>query len=162
VEPYADTTQSLNGTVIDEERGYIYGLVPGITKTVFENERVALTGNASLIIHADHRLGTGTKVEVFDEHTQSVVATYYIIIFGDVNGDGVADSVDADILVEVENYRIDWTGPLNDLLRFAGDINRDGSIGATDADILREAENFMLTINQTDGTFLVLPDLRRA
>lgn len=147
----------LNGTVIDEERGYIYGLVPGITKTVFENERVALTGNASLIIHADHRLGTGTKVEVFDEHTQSVVATYYIIIFGDVNGDGVADSVDADILVEVENYRIDWAGPLNDLLRFAGDINRDGSIGATDADILREAENFMLTINQTDGTFLVLP-----
>ncbi|NLX94430.1 MAG: hypothetical protein GXZ02_11420, partial [Clostridiales bacterium] len=139
-------------TVIDTERYYIYGLVEGITQSEFEDDFVDILGNGRLeITTLDGNFGTGTKIELINIATDVVMETYIIIIFGDVNGDGYVGGVDADIIINVENYAIEWDLVTQDYLYFAGDLNQDGYAEAVDADIILNVENYALYIDQTTG-----------
>ena len=80
-------------TVIKD--GYIYGLTTGLTKASFlnnfvtyENVTISYSGNKG------RYLGTGTVVTATSTLTGEVIGTYTIIIYGDVSGDGVINSVD--------------------------------------------------------------------
>jgi len=88
-------------------------------------------------------------VQLVNNANEEIVASYTIVIFGDVNGDGNIDSADADILVDVENWIVEWPAGSENYL--AGDINGDGNIDSGDAGILVDVENFWRTINQTTG-----------
>lgn len=149
-------TPKAGSTTKISQDNYIYGLVPGITKTLFESNFIQLSGNGRLQYTPNtESLGTGTKIELIDNITQSVKETYTVIIYGDVNGDGSIDSMDAGIMVDYENYLINWN-PQNDAAFLkAANLNGDVSIDSMDAGIAVDAENYIVTIDQ--GTGLATP-----
>lgn len=138
--------------VFDTQNGYIYGLATGLTKTAFENTFVSITGNGRLEYAPDTgSIGTGTTVSVIDNMTGLAVQTFTVIIFGDLNGDGSVDSIDAGKAVDFENYMVPWD-PADDTLYIkAGDLNGDGSVDSLDAGKIVDAENYMISINQVTG-----------
>ena len=76
-----------------------------------------------------------------------ILATYYLVIFGDVTGDGVVDTFDVSLLSSVANYEFDFAQ--NSAEGFAGDLNADGFIDSFDVTILISAANLETTISQT-------------
>lgn len=76
--------------------GYIYGLREKLKDTDLTSEYLSVEGDGRLNVVTTkyNRCGTGTKVEVIDNVTDKVVEIYYVIIFGDVNGDSAIDAAD--------------------------------------------------------------------
>ena len=97
-------------------------------------------------------MGTGTKVNIVDSITQQIVKTYVIVIFGDVTGDGNITGIDAGVIVDVENYALDFDEIIDAAYIKAGDLNGDGNLNGTDAGIMVNIENYAVNINQTTGT----------
>ena len=77
--------------------GYLYGVEPEMFEDVYSVFEVIGDGymvvNASALDGASD-VGTGAIVEVYD-NDDNLVETYVLVIFGDVNGDGMIDAVDA-------------------------------------------------------------------
>ncbi|HZK39201.1 MAG TPA: transglutaminase domain-containing protein [Clostridia bacterium] len=136
-------------TVIDSVNGFIYGLETGLTTTDFENNFVRVTGNAKLEYDfLAGAFGTGTKVKLLDSATQEVLASHTIVIFGDVNGDGNTDSLDGSLMIDFENYLIEWDAVADAAILKAGDLNGDGQVDSIDAGIVVDAENYSKKINR--------------
>jgi uncharacterized repeat protein (TIGR02543 family) len=141
-------------TVIDTSNSInlIYGLEIGISQTAFEALFVDVIGNGyTVITQTDYGFGTGTKVELYHSVTHELVETYYIVIFGDVNGDGNVDSMDADLVEAVENFEVFWDWNTEFYLYKASDINGDMNVDSMDSDWMITTENFLSWIDQTDG-----------
>ena len=139
-------------TVINNSNHFIFGLVPGVTQADFENSFVKLYGNAHLVFTLTlNGFGTGTKVELIENSTGAVLETYFIVIFGDVNGDGNIDSIDAGSLVDFENGIIAWYPNATSPYYLASDLNGDGNVDSMDAGIAVDFENKMVNINQGSG-----------
>ena len=150
--PIAITPQNGASTVIDDEDGFIYGLVPRISESEFESTYIGLSGNARLeYTSMNGSFGTGTLVELIDNDTQAIVGSYHIVIFGDVNGDGNIDSIDAGLMIDFENYLVEYDIATDAVLLKAADLNDDDNIDNLDAGIAVDAENFLSTINQVTG-----------
>ncbi len=142
-----DTTRTTldadNGVECD---GYLYGVDPydaGETvDTVFE---VIGDGTMEIIANSlDSECGTGTMVNVLDLDG-NVVASYVLIIFGDVNGDGVADAIDASEIELHDSYMLnDTTGRLLAYQEFAGDVNGDYAADAIDASEVELHDSYLL------------------
>ena len=88
-------------------------------------------------------VGTGSTVEIKDGN--NVLATYTVIIFGDVNGDGRITSADKSV---VETYT---AGTFTEGSAFfeAADVTRDGVIDSADSDMINSHVLGTLTISQT-------------
>ena len=127
--------------VIDTENGFIYGLEEGITNL---DGVIAYEGCTVAITETDNGFGTGTKVEVV--YRGEVVETYYIVIFGDVTGDGFIDNFDVAALSTVANYETEFDD--NSPYAFAGDLTGDGFIDSFDCVMLISASNYETTIPQ--------------
>ncbi|HZJ78553.1 MAG TPA: hypothetical protein VFD52_07145 [Clostridia bacterium] len=82
--------------------GYIYGMSDYIFFMSFTEEEllsyIEPVGGATLQLtpNAQNKFSTGAKVEVIFE--AEVIATYFIVIFGDINGDGSVDGTDVTLL----------------------------------------------------------------
>lgn len=75
--------------------GYIYGVEPEMGETVDAVFEVVGDGYMSIVAtEAGSEAGTGTVVEVYD-NSDNLVASYVLVIFGDVNGDGMVDGMDS-------------------------------------------------------------------
>jgi len=141
------------GCKIDYANHYITGLTGGITSLggYFDTE----SGYELSYIPTPNGFGTGTVVNVISNakgaKSGNIVATYTIVIFGDVNGDGNIDSIDAGKIVDYQNYMITWD-PTTDAAKYkAGDLNGDGNVDSIDAGIAVDSQNYMLTIDQSTG-----------
>ena len=113
--------------------GYIYGVEPENGESVDSVFEVIGDGEMEIIANeAGSEAGTGTIVNVLDLDG-NVVASYVLIIFGDIDGDGqitALDSTDAklhDAWGYGDNLRIEAPEVL-----FAGDVDVDGDITALD------------------------------
>lgn len=139
-------------TIINSQTNFVYGLKNNLTKADFENGFVRISGDVKLEYElVAGAFGTGTKVKLVYNTTRSVLVTYTIVIFGDVNGDGNIDAIDAGVLVDYENATNSWDA-LADAARYkATDVNGDGNIDSIDAGILVDIENNLRTINQATG-----------
>lgn len=85
-------------TVIDATNKYIYGITPGDN---IEDYITVNNGSYELVANSSGKTnGTGATVNVKDA-SGTVVDTYTIIIFGDVNGDGVITAADYS---SIKNY----------------------------------------------------------
>ena len=141
-------------TVIDEVNNIIYGLEPGLTQDDFRNRFVDTNSNSSLVfIPANGIIGTGTQIQLIDNTTKEVIQTFTVLIFGDVNGDGNIDNIDAGVFVDIENEAITWDLIANALYFKAADLNGDGNIDSMDASIAIDFENGLISIDQT-GVFV--------
>jgi uncharacterized repeat protein (TIGR02543 family) len=139
-------------TVVDETDSLIYGLSEGMTQTDFESLFVEILGDGRLEITTLYgEFGTGTKVELINNDTEEVVETYYIVIFGDVTGDGIIGSIDADVIINYENFYVEWDYETEPYWFTAGDLSGDGNVESVDSDIIINYENFYMWIDQTTG-----------
>ncbi|HZK39533.1 MAG TPA: dockerin type I domain-containing protein [Clostridia bacterium] len=135
-------------TVIDKSENLIYGLSTGLDS--LDNHIVPVGGATLDVIKSSETIcGTGTLVHVMIN--DSVYRTYTVVIFGDMNGDGNIDGIDAGSLVDYENHLISWSTPSEACYLKAGDVNGDGGIDSVDAGILIDAESLLRNINQVTG-----------
>lgn len=136
-----------SGCVVDSNSKLIYGLQSGITSLdgyISVPEGYVITSVPTL-----NGFGTGTLVNAV--LNGEVVESYKIVIFGDVNGDGNIDSADAGVIVDVENFFVEWDSVEDAVYIKASNLNDDNNIDTTDASIVIDSENFVLHIDQTTG-----------
>lgn len=115
-------------TAVDQSVRFIQGIVPGsIANAEQLLARVTVTGgNAVTSASKAGNYGTGARIEI--KSGDILLATYFVVIYGDVNGDGAVDAFDA-IEVDVANCTAHYMGDVYD---DAADLTNDGKIDAAD------------------------------
>ncbi|MEI6580038.1 MAG: InlB B-repeat-containing protein, partial [Eubacteriales bacterium] len=139
-------------TVIDYTNNYIFGLEAGIKQADFESLFVKTIGNARIeITTLAGDFGTGTIVKLVSNLTGLVIKTYQIVVYGDVNGDGNIDGIDAGVLIDYENGKTAWNPIADAAFIKAGDVNDDGNVDSLDAGMTIDFQNKKINIDQTPG-----------
>ncbi len=95
--------------------------------------------------------GTGSTVEIFNASNNERLATYVIIVYGDLNGDGTADANDAAPLNGNSCGLTDWLygdDSLEQYYAVAADLNGDGNGDGFDMPTLNAACYGLGYINQ--------------
>ncbi|MBR6618904.1 MAG: metallophosphoesterase [Clostridia bacterium] len=131
---------AINGTIIDEERGFIYGLEHDIDiKDLVAGGYIEVVGNGHVEatpVTGKTVLGTGAEVKFINDNTGEVVATYYIVIFGDNNGDGYVDTSDIEDANKYVNWMEDYIYDYDNLTSspnaFAMDLDKSGAVDTSD------------------------------
>ena len=142
--------------------GYIYGVEPEAGETVDAVFEVVGDGELEIIAtEAGSEAGTGTIVNVLDLDG-NVVETYVLVIFGDVNGDGLVDTSDSyDIeLHDAWMYPSETDGMRMDLAyqAFAGDVNCDTMLDTSDSYDIELHDAYMYE-NGSDGMRMYQADV---
>ncbi len=104
------------------ENGMLFGFQPGVA---LGDVKAKLEANGGIVSFSSDKIGTGTTVVIQSGNLQE---TYSIVIYGDVDGDGLISAVD---YVLVKNH-IMGSNILNGANSLAADVNRDGVISAVD------------------------------
>lgn len=163
VEEVVFTPAEGSTTIIDEERGFIYGLADTGVETITDlvaQGYITVSGNGRVEatpVGTNENLGTGAEVKFINDNTGEVVATYYIVIFGDNDGDAVIDLYDTVDLYDwlawsdcKYDYEIENPDCVITPQAFAMDIDSDGKIDLYDIFYIEEYLNWNLNeIKQT-------------
>lgn len=140
-EEYVFELKEGSEAVIDKENGFIYGLEEGVKGI---EDYIHYDHCTVQITESESGFGTGTKVEVMVKGV--AVETYYIVIFGDLTGDGFVDSFDAAVLASVANFETEIEA--GSAVEFAADLNKDEFVDSFDMAIITAAANSEITISQ--------------
>lgn len=136
-------------TVIDEINDLIYGIIEKLTPDEFEADYIELIGaNGDISYETGIGFGTDTKVYVNDSANNKVVATYSLVVYGDVDGDGVADGQDV-VLAQMLCDGILTEDTVSKAVYEAADCNHDGEITQDDVNEIINAGLLTSKINQT-------------
>ena len=124
---------------INREKKLVYGVPEGSTSIsqYFSTPYGTLAYTPTALGY-----GTGTRIDILFEG--NVVDSYYLVIFGDADGDGYANGGDAVYAALAVSYMAE----LSDLLVFALDLNGDGKVDSADVQKLERVGMFMDTIDQ--------------
>jgi len=151
IQAVTNTSVSGNTTVVTQSDFLIDGIQPGAVKTADALKALitttAPTGYTAVLTpsaSAAGFFGTGAKV-VLSENTVGTIATYTLIIHGDVNGDSAIDGFDAFSVDKAANS----VAALSGSYLTAGDTNNDGSISTTDYIAIQSAAAGLTTLSQT-------------
>ena len=139
-------TPSLNSTtVIDAENGFIYGLDVGLNSI---DSYVELSSSSCSLEYDENKngFGTGTVINMVNDST--VIDSYTIVIFGDVNGDGWYDGQDAVVVNMLANGML-TREQVGEAVWTAADCNHDGKIDQSDVDLLNHAGIVLSNVDQT-------------
>lgn len=125
------------GGKVDAANKFVYGVKPGdVAANYFKaTNDVPLKWEAANAASSEN--GTGATATLLDAKGK-VVATYTLIIFGDVNGDGAVDAFDAALI----NMHLADTSKLAGAYAFAGNTDGDEDIKLAD---------YAAVVNQTIG-----------
>lgn len=142
------TLTGVNGGIVDDENRYIYG-VPG--KTADPTTYFSTTGYMEMTANsAGAKNGTGAVLNLYSDSSKgTLVKSYTLVIFGDLDGDGEAALPDAGILSQYANYVTD-ADSLTGAYYFAGDLDGDGETALPDSGILSQYANYVtdvITVN---------------
>jgi hypothetical protein len=127
-----------------EVTGYLFGFDPDNNSSL--DELFVVEGDGEMVIEATvegSESATGTMVYVNDLDGNTV-ATYVVIVFGDVNGDGFADGTDASYIEEHDAWVFGEWGRLYSFQEVAADIFIDGGADGTDASYIEEHDAWVL------------------
>jgi prepilin-type N-terminal cleavage/methylation domain-containing protein len=113
---------------------YIAGINPGTTEAQLLSQfnkgyyLKIYNGSDQLISYSD-LVGTGYKIKLYNQSTGTFISEYTVLIYGDVNGDGVIDSADQTV---VANHTA--ANPLitNNSFLKAADVDKSGSVSNVD------------------------------
>jgi hypothetical protein len=161
---HSDYGSVINGcpTVIDRQgqsvesysensEWFIYGIPTRCSKADFE-DYVTVQGDGYYEIQTignRNTVGTGSTVNVYDRNgtddlsDDTLVETFYVVVWGDYNGDGSVSSLDGSLYLEEYNGEYERTKPDSDtyspaILKTA-DMNKDGKFNEFDVDAIYEA-----------------------
>lgn len=135
------------GTVVDKERGLIYGIDEGIYSL---EGYVDVEGYTLEYTYLSDSFGTGTRVDCL--LNGQIKETYYIVVFGDLSGDAVIDTYDATILAAIANFDIQVED--GSVMALAADIaNNDGVADTYDLATIFAVVNGDCVISQTENHF---------
>ena len=126
-------------TVINKELGLIYGLDIGLSDL-----EDYVDYSQSVTYEVSYGIGTGSIVTTY--RNDEVWETYTIVIFGDLNGDGVIDIYDSSILAAIVNGDLETEE--GDVILFAADLNGDTAVDIYDLAILNAVVNGETEISQ--------------
>ena len=85
--------------------------------------------------------------------TQAVVKTYYIVIFGDVDGNGLVDLDDKEQISLASSYQTAFAQ--GSAFELAADLTQDGCVDAFDLNIFKAVLAGVGTIDQTNPGTLI-------
>lgn len=134
-----------SNSVVDEDNKTVYGLSSGLT-SVAEYFDVTDDSYDVVAVSNGQCFGTGSVVEIRKSGT--LIDTYTVIIFGDVNGDGFCDGQDSVIVSCIANGMLTQL-QVGESVWFAADCNHDGAINQLDSDLLNQAGLFLDEVQQT-------------
>lgn len=127
--------------------GYIYGLQTGMTKATFQSKYVTYDNvTLSYSGNTGRYLGTGTVVTVTSQLTGNVVATYTIVIYGDVDGNGLINASDLTKTLQIVSGTTATAAQ-----KKAANLNGDRSVNALDCNILRNVAKGSVKLDQRTG-----------
>ena len=115
---------------VDNERKYVYGVTAGdVAANYFEaTNGGTLTWDVGTAKNVN---GTGATVTLKDS-TGAAMATYTLIIFGDIDGDAIVNLLDdSQLSLYTQN-----AGDLSAVSLFAADVNADGSTNLLDSSVI--------------------------
>jgi len=147
----------------DPAVGYITGLETRLTKAKLLSTYLTVEGDGRLeVTLTKYKVcGTGARVDVIDNITGEIVETYYIIIYGDVNGDSSIDATDASMIGTEAAGLTSWSNgtwletetPENyDYCKvLAADVDGDGYITAIDSTAIDDVSLWVATVDQQTG-----------
>ncbi len=138
---------------------YDYWFVYGVDDFFFTGDDLkanylAVLGDGTIeVTETEFGCGTGTHIEVIDNVTGEVVEEFYFVIFGDLNGDTLADYADATIMDdEAAGFTFFQEQPY--FFR-AADLNGDQfMIDFADAAIMDDVAAGFIFIDQTIGYYM--------
>jgi hypothetical protein len=141
--------------LLNRTNGFITNLTLGQAtvadvKLQIANSKVRFLDKDGNILSDTGTAGTGTRIQLLN-NSGTVLDELKIVIYGDVNGDGNIDSIDAGNIVDYQNYMITWNPVTDAALYKAGDLNGDGNVDSIDAGLAVDAQNYMVTIDQSTG-----------
>lgn len=141
------TPVSGSTTIIDSRQMFIYGLA--VNQTNLNNFLETPSGiTYEIEKYSGTNIGTGSYVKVYNGTEQ--VALYTVVLYGDVNGDGLIDMDDVDVLdayvAGTDTAKFFAGGPFFT----AADLNQDGVINQDDADFLSECLLYEVAIDQVN------------
>lgn len=134
-------------TVIDNSNKFVYGLDAGL-RTITS---YTYAGDGFTISETAGKLGFGTLSKIDVMYENDVAATYTVIVFGDVNGDGWYDGRDAVTVNMIANGML-TREQVGEAVWMAADCNHDGKIDQADVDLLNQAGVLLSSIDQTKPT----------
>lgn len=151
-------------TVIDRDNMLIYGLEERMTKAKY-SDYLAVEGDGYFTVtETAHGYGTGTVIKLYDNVTDKCLETYYVVIFGDLNGDAIIDSTDVSIATNEAASVTKWSqkqkysgGQLVDndayvaYMAKAADLNGDGIVSSNDVYLIRDVSLSASTVDQVTG-----------
>lgn len=119
---------------IDAERKYVYGVKAGDEATAYFE---ATNGGSIEMVanEAGATNGTGAQLQL-KSADGSVVDTYTLIIFGDVDGSGAVDGTDSFLIMQYVAAPI--ANALSDLQLFAADIDASTVVDGTDSFLIMQ------------------------
>lgn len=131
---------------VDQSIRYIQGINPNSIPTAdVLLGKLNVVGTATPVVQVSKagNYGTGARVELKSGDT--LLATYFVVIYGDVNGDGAVDAFDA-IEVDVSNHTNYYMGDVYD---DAADIDHNGIVNAEDYAAIKTSVKCAGTISQS-------------
>ena len=151
-------------TQIDPETKIITGLKAGLNETILREQFLKVNGDGYMVITPNKKgYGTGATVELYD-NVLGLVATYTIVVFGDIDGDSRINTTDFSMISSEINYAdisrlwsIEGLETYDMYKVMAANINGDGRIDTTDAGAINNATLGSIRIDQVTRT-LIYPE----
>lgn len=135
-----------NTTIAIREQSFIEGLIYGshsvewleselenMEEIIADDIYIEVYDFEDLQLQNYHNIGTASKVYVYDSSTDELINLYTVVLYGDVNGDGIIDELDTDVIKGLA-LRTDEVEPAGNWKWFlmAADTNHDGAVDGFD------------------------------
>ncbi|NLW54804.1 MAG: hypothetical protein GXY99_08015 [Clostridiaceae bacterium] len=127
---------NMTSNTLKVDSSYVTNADPqkGQNTVTYLNENLQLQEGYKLVVSVDGKtvtsgvVGTGAKLSLFYKEETESTLDYYLMVYGDSNGDGRIDSVD---IMSMTTYILEMYQP-TELERLAMDVTRDGNVDSLD------------------------------
>ncbi len=115
-----------------------------LNKLTYNKEKyeVVIKDINNKIILDNDLVGTGTTIELTDKESKDVIQSYSVVIYGDINGEGLINTIDLQIMQKA----ILKIKALSNIQKLSSDIKKDG--GEPTTIDLQKLQKHILNINK--------------
>ncbi|MCL2508550.1 MAG: InlB B-repeat-containing protein, partial [Oscillospiraceae bacterium] len=148
--PMANST-----TVIDYDKKFIYGLKLVVTESDLRNTFLDVDGDGYFVVQPG-TLGTGAKVTLYSNYDPNFSEEYWLVIFGDVTGDGLVTASDVSEIKRfiADNESVPNLDNRSSPFFFAADLYQNGVVNQSVASIVNQIALGARGIDQQTGLLI--------